>query len=194
MKNIICIRHGRAYHNKLTEKIGDRAYFLKESFDAPLLEEGLNQAKELGKNSKKLKNVDIVFVSTLTRTLQTAVNIFENNKKVKIIALDEIKEYPQGLELCNKRRRKNELKEEFKEVDFSKLDSDSDNLWRKDRFERIDELRDRINKFKKNLMKINYQNIVIISHNNFLKELLFKNCGDESYHLDHCNPYKLDLF
>ena len=143
---------------------------------------------------KKLKNVDIVFVSTLTRTLQTAVNIFENNKKVKIIALDEIKEYPQGLELCNKRRRKNELKEEFKEVDFSKLDSDSDNLWRKDRFERIDELRDRINKFKKNLMKINYQNIVIISHNNFLKELLFKNCGDESYHLDHCNPYILDLF
>ena len=43
MKNIICIRHGRAYHNKLSEKIGDRAYFLKESFDAPLLEEGLNQ-------------------------------------------------------------------------------------------------------------------------------------------------------
>ena len=194
MKNILCIRHGKAVHNELSEEIGDNAYFLKESFDAPLVEKGLNQAKDLGENSEKLKNVEVVFVSTLTRTLQTAVSIFKNNHKVKIIALDTIKEYPQGLEICNKRRKKNELKEEFKEVDFSKLDSDSDDLWRKDRIEKIEELRERINKFKKILINTNYQNIAIVSHNNFLKELLFKNCGDESYDLDHCSPYKLDLF
>ena len=194
MKNILCIRHGTAVHNELSEEIGDNAYFLKESFDAPLVEKGLNQAKDLGENSEKLKNVEVVFVSTLTRTLQTAVSIFKNNQKVKIIALDIIKEFPQGLEICNKRRKKNELKKEFKDVDFSKLDSDSDDLWRKDRFERIEELRERINKFKKILMNTNYQNIAIVSHNNFLKELLFKNCGDESYDLDHCSPYKLDLF
>ncbi len=194
MKNILCIRHGKAVHNELSEEIGDNAYFLKESFDAPLVEKGLNQAKDLGENSEKLKNVEVVFVSTLTRTLQTAVSIFKNNHKVKIIALDTIKEYPQGLEICNKRRKKNELKKEFKEVDFSKLDSDSDDLWRKDRIEKIEELRERINKFKKILINTNYQNIAIVSHNNFLKELLFKNCGDESYDLDHCSPYKLDLF
>tara|TARA_Y100001970_G_C14012120_1_gene739009 strand:+ start:272 stop:856 length:585 start_codon:yes stop_codon:yes gene_type:complete len=194
LKNILCIRHGKAVHNELSEEIGDNAYFLKESFDAPLVEKGLNQAKDLGENSEKLKNVEVVFVSTLTRTLQTAVSIFKNNHKVKIIALDTIKEYPQGLEICNKRRKKNELKKEFKEVDFSKLDSDSDDLWRKDRIEKIEELRERINKFKKILINTNYQNIAIVSHNNFLKELLFKNCGDESYDLDHCSPYKLDLF
>ena len=33
MKNILCIRHGRAFHNVLSDKIGEKAFFLKESFD-----------------------------------------------------------------------------------------------------------------------------------------------------------------
>ena len=118
LKNILCIRHGRAVHNVLSDKIGDKAYFLKESYDAPLVEEGILQAKELGNNSKQLKNIDIVFVSPLTRTLQTAENIFEKYQKVKIVALDKIKEFPQGIDICNKRRNRIELKEKFKIVDF----------------------------------------------------------------------------
>ena len=50
MNNILCIRHGRAAHNVLNDKIGEKAYFLKESYDAPLVEEGILQAKELGNN------------------------------------------------------------------------------------------------------------------------------------------------
>ena len=187
MKNILCIRHGRAFHNVLSDKIGEKAFFLKESFDAPLVEEGILQAKELGENSKQLKNIDIVFVSPLTRTLQTAENIFEKNQIVRIVALDKMKEFPQGIEICNKRRNRIELKEKFKKVDFSLLDSDSDQMWREDRYEKIDE-------FKKFIMNENDNNIAIVSHNNFLKELLFQNCGDETYNLDRCNPYKLDLF
>ena len=194
MKNILCIRHGRAFHNVLSDKIGEKAFFLKESFDAPLVEEGILQAKELGENSKKLKNIDIVFVSPLTRTLQTAENIFEKNQKVKIVALDKIKEFPQGIDICNKRRNRIELKEKFKKVDFSLLDSDSDQMWREDRYEKIDELKERIDEFKKFIMNENDNNIAIVSHNNFLKELLFQNCDDETFILDHCHPYKLDLF
>ena len=194
MKNIICIRHGRAFHNVLSDKIGDKAYFLKESYDAPLVEEGILQAKELGKNSKQLKNIDIVFVSPLTRTLQTAENIFEKNQKVKIVALDKIKEFPQGIDICNKRRNRIELKEKFKKVDFSLLDSDSDQMWREDRYEKVEELKERIDEFKKFVMNENDNNIAIVSHNNFLKELLFQNCDDETFILDHCHPYKLDLF
>ena len=194
MKNIICIRHGRAFHNVLSDKIGEKAFSLKESFDAPLVEEGILQAKELGKNSKQLKKIDIVFVSPLTRTLQTAENIFEKNKIVRIVAIDKMKEFPQGIEVCNKRRNRIELKEKFKKVDFSSLESDSDQMWRADRYERIDELKERIDEFKQFIMNENYNNIAIVSHNNFLKELLFQNCGDETYNLEHCNPYKLDLF
>ena len=194
MKNILCIRHGRAVHNVLCDEIGEEAYFLKESYDAPLVEEGILQAKELGNNSKQLKNIDIVFVSPLTRTLQTAENIFGKNQIVRIVALDKMKEFPQGIEICNKRRNRIELKEKFKKVDFSLLDSDSDQMWREDRYEKIDELKERIDEFKKFIMNENDNNIAIVSHNNFLKELLFQNCGDETYNLDHCNPYKLDLF
>ena len=194
LKNILCIRHGRAVHNVLSDKIGDKAYFLKESYDAPLVEEGILQAKELGKNSKQLKNIDIVFVSPLTRTLQTAENIFEKNKIVRIVAIDKMKEFPQGIEICNKRRNRIELKEKFKKVDFSLLDSDSDQMWREDRYEKVDELKERIDEFKKFVMNENDNNIAIVSHNNFLKELLFQNCDDETFILDHCHPYKLDLF
>jgi|TARA_B110000914_G_scaffold79582_1_gene69956 broad specificity phosphatase PhoE len=194
LKNIICIRHGKAFHNVLSDKIGEKAFSLKESFDAPLVEEGILQAKELGENSKQLKKIDIVFVSPLTRTLQTAENIFEKNKIVRIVALDKMKEFPQGIEICNKRRNRIELKEKFKKVDFSLLDSDSDQMWREDRYEKIEELKERIKEFKQFIMNENYNNIAIVSHNNFLKELLFQNCGDETYNLDHCNPYKLDLF
>ena len=194
MKNILCIRHGRAFHNVLSDKFGEKAFFLKESFDAPLVEEGILQAKELGENSKQLKNIDIVFVSPSTRTLQTAKNIFEKNQIVKIVALDKMKEFPQGIDICNKRRNRIELKEKFKKVDFSLLDSDSDQMWREDRYEKVEELKERIDEFKKFVMNENDNNIAIVSHNNFLKELLFQNCGDETYNLDHCNPYKLDLF
>ena len=139
MKNILCIRHGKAFHNVLIDKIGEKALFLKESYDAPLVEEGIIQAKELGSSSKQLKNIDIVFVSPLTRTLQTAEYIFENNQKVRIVALDKIKEFPQGIEICNKRRNRIELEEKFKKVDFSLLDSDEDQMWRADRYEKIEE-------------------------------------------------------
>ena len=194
MKNILCIRHGRAFHNVLSDKIGEKAFFLKESFDAPLVEEGILQAKELGENSKQLKNIDIVFVSPLTRTLQTAESIFKKNQIVRIVALDKMKEFPQGIDICNKRRNRIELKEKFKKVDFSLLDSDSDQMWREDRYEKIEELKERIDEFKKFIMNENDNNIAIVSHNNFLKELLFQNWSDETYNLDHCNPYKLDLF
>ena len=194
LKNILCIRHGRAVHNVLCDEIGEEAYFLKESYDAPLVEEGILQAKELGNNSKQLKNIDIVFVSPLTRTLQTAENIFKKNQKVKIVALDKIKEFPQGIDICNKRRNRIELKEKFKKVDFSLLDSDSDQMWREDRYEKVEELKERIDEFKKFVMNENDNNIAIVSHNNFLKELLFQNCDDETFILDHCHPYKLDLF
>ena len=140
MKNILCIRHGKAFHNVLIDKIGEKALFLKESYDAPLVEEGIIQAKELGSSSKQLKNIDIVFVSPLTRTVQTAEYIFENNQKVRIVALDKIKEFPQGIEICNKRRNRIELEEKFKKVDFSLLDSDEDQMWRADRYEKIEEL------------------------------------------------------
>ena len=118
MKNIFCIRHGLAFHNIKAMEIGSDAYLMEECFDAPLVEKGIQQAKDLGKQWKRLNAVQIVFVSPLTRTLQTCQEIFQAHPGVKIIAHDKVKEYPQGLQICNKRREKLELEKQFSGIDF----------------------------------------------------------------------------
>ena len=193
MKNIFCIRHGLAFHNVLGQEIGSKAYYLERCFDAPLVDKGILQAKELGNKWDNLEKIQKVFVSPLTRTLQTAENIFRNHTGVKIIALDRIKEFPQGMEICNKRRERKELEGNFKRIDFSELDSDADQMWREERFETIEELQKRIEEFKIFLKNIDDENIAVVSHSSFLKEMLFGNIGDDSNQLNHCHPYKLDI-
>ena len=193
MKNIYCIRHGLALHNVLGQEIGSKAYFLEKCFDAPLVDKGILQAKELGKKWDNLDKIQKVFVSPLTRTLQTTENIFKDKIGLKIIALDGIKEFPQGMETCNKRREKKELEVNFKNIDFSELDSDTDQMWREDRFETIEELEQRIEDFKNLLKKLDNENVAVVSHSSFLKQMLYGTIGDDSNQLNHCHPYKFDI-
>ena len=193
MKNIYCIRHGLALHNVLGQEIGSKAYFLEKCFDAPLVDKGILQAKELGKKWDNLDKIQKVLVSPLTRTLQTAENIFKDKIGLKIIALDGIKEFPQGMETCNKRRERKELESNFKRIDFSELDSDTDQMWREDRFETIEELEQRIEDFKNFLIKLDDDNIAVVSHSSYLKQMLFGKIGDDSNQLNHCHPYKFDI-
>ena len=193
MKNIFCIRHGLAFHNIKAMEIGSDAYLMEECFDAPLVEKGIQQAKDLGNQWKGLNAVQIVFVSPLTRTLQTCQEIFQAHPGVKIIAHDQVKEYPQGLQICNKRREKLELEKQFPEIDFSGLNSESDEMWRDDRLEEIEELRERIEQFKTMLQGLAETNIAIVSHSAYLNQFLYGTLGDESNALKHCHPYQLEM-
>ena len=193
MKNIYCIRHGLAYHNVKALEMGSQAYVLDECFDAPLVDKGLQQAKDLGEQWKALSSIQKVFVSPLTRTLQTAEEIFSNSPTVRIIALDTIKEFPQGMQICNKRRDKKDLQEKFSRIDFSQLESESDQMWRKERMEHIEELRERIKDFKKFLKGLEETDVAVVSHSAFLNETLYGRIGDEANQLKHCHPYPLDL-
>ena len=140
-----------------------------------------------------MDKIQKVFVSPLTRTLQTTENIFKDKIGLKIIALDGIKEFPQGMETCNKRREKKELEMNFKNIDFSELDSDTDQMWREDRFETIEELEQRIEDFKNLLKKLDDENVAVVSHSSFLKQMLYGTIGDDSNQLNHCHPYKFDI-
>ena len=193
MKNIFCIRHGLAFHNIKAMEMGSDAYLMEECFDAPLVEKGIQQAKDLGDQWKGLNAVQIVFVSPLTRTLQTCQEIFQAHPGVKIIAHDKVKEYPQGLQICNKRREKLELEKQFPGIDFSGLDSESDEMWRDDRLEEIEELRERIEQFKTMLQGLAETNIAIVSHSAYLNQFLYGPLGDESNHLKHCHPYQFEM-
>ena len=134
-----------------------------------------------------------MFVSPLTRTLQTCQEIFQNHPGVKIIAHDKVKEYPQGLQICNKRREKLELEKQFPGIDFSGLESETDEMWRDDRIEEIEELRERIEQFKTMLQGLAETNIAIVSHSAYLNQFLYGTLGDESNPLKHCHPYQLEM-
>ena len=102
-KTVWCLRHGLSLHNVMYKTMGMSAYVHLE--DTSLLEEGFIQAKNTNKNWKEINNLDIVYVSPLTRTIQTALNMFRG-VDVKMYALDLIKEYPASYEKINKRKSK----------------------------------------------------------------------------------------
>ena len=191
--NLICIRHGEATHNTLYHQVGMKAFFDKNHFDTELTEKGYNQAIELGKNWNL--NIDLIIVSPLKRTLQTAINVFKNID-CPIIALDNLKEYPQGLHTCNKRSDKKILQDQFLRVDFSLLDSEKDEMWSDIRLETIDELLERINKMYNFIENRSEKNIVLVGHNGFIsmiKDGKFNHREDGDEELKHCYPYKIEL-
>ena len=190
MKKFYCIRHGKALHNVLHPLIGKIAYTDKKYIDTPLVDEGVYQAEKLGLSWKEKNKIDIVYVSPLTRTLETALHIFKNID-VKIIANEEIIEYSQGEEYCNFRKKKSELIEKYPRVDFSLLE-ENPKYWNNNRLETLEELKQRDQLFKNILKEDTNKKICIVSHNTYLKQFLFGfvDSLDEKRELQHCFPYE----
>jgi broad specificity phosphatase PhoE len=200
-KKLYCIRHGEATHNILFKQVGMSTFFDKNYYDTELTDVGFNQAIELGNTWEDKDKVNIVLVSPLSRTLQTAMNVFKQSGvfkqcNIKIIALDCLKEYPQGLHTCNKRKSKSILINKFPEIDFSLLDSEEDNMWSDTKLESIDELLQRMNKMYDFIDNNNYENICLVGHNSFIsmiKDQKLNRNEDGLEELKHCHPYKIDL-
>ena len=53
-------------------------------------------------------------------------------------------------------------------------------MWRDDRLEEIEELRERIEQFKTMLQGLAETNIAIVSHSAYLNQFLYGTLGDES--------------
>ncbi len=192
MKSLYFIRHGISEHNVLFNNLGKKVFYDKRYYDTKLTPEGHEQSILLGENWNKIHEIDLVLCSSLSRTLETARNIF-TNINVPIIALDMIKEFPQGLQTCNKRTTKTELIEKFPEVNFSEILTEEDTLWNDKREESIDELNSRISEFNNFIQNRKEKNIAIISHNSFIgqykdKKISLIETGDSE--LLHCFPYE----
>ena len=189
MKRVYCIRHGTALHNVLYWYIGTRAF--SEFKDTHLTEKGINESLNLGKTWNMVKDIDLVLVSPLTRTLQTATNIFKNTN-VKMIAIDEIMEHPQSIEICNQRLDKKILIDLYPHVDFSQISDDHLIFWN-DNYDNnleLERLNKRIAGFKKMLNTFSEKNIAIVSHSSFLGQMMFNKIEDPNNELLHCFPYE----
>ena len=192
MKNIWCIRHGTALHNILFKDIGTKAYTLPKYRDTPLVEKGHYESLALGKTWNKKEDIDIILVSPLTRTIQTARNIFKDTN-IKMIANDNIIEYPQALEECSHRLSKIELKIRYPDIDFSNIPEEC--IYWKDSpdIESLFDLKKRSDHFKEMLKERPEKNICIVSHSTFLKEFLFGDVGNVEEELEHCSPFLFKL-
>jgi broad specificity phosphatase PhoE len=190
MRRIIhCIRHGVAEHNILYPLIGKKAYYGEENTDTKLVQTGIDQAITLGKNWGEKKKIDLVVVSPLSRTLQTASYIFQGIH-VPILTHELLREYPMGMETPNKRSNKDLLENIYPNINFSLLLSNKDNLWREDKEETPEELRIRVKKIKEWLKRRPEKNIALISHATFIYQFLYDIFNDDEMHeVQHCLPY-----
>ena len=194
IKNLYLIRHGHSLHNELFHKIGVEAFRLPDCIDSPLTNEGHLQSIELGQSWTKKREIELVLVSPLTRTLETAMNIF-GDTDIPMISEEFLREYPIGEDTCNKRSSLTLLKNKYPRVDFN-LKTDQDTLWTQDYRESIDELEQRLDEMVKYLQNRKEKNIAIVGHSSYFGQFKDNHIGyiengDEE--LKHCYPYEYIL-
>ena len=189
VKRLFFIRHGEAQHNIAWYKYGEKAYYMKEITDPKLTNTGDSQALHLGNNFTDINNIELVITSPLMRCLQTSTNIFHGHN-IQMIACEEAREFPMGLQYANKRSNKSLLRKEFPHVNFINLKTDEDKLWNSERLETLEELNARTENFYDYIKKRPEKNIAIVSHSTFIMNALYNNIDeDHEMELNHCYPY-----
>ena len=169
--------------------MGNKAY--SDYTDTPLLHKGYIQADECRRKYKEeLEGVELILVSPLSRTLQTAISIFGKSSffRTKMRALDCLMEYPQGgPELCNKRKEKTILERNYPTIEFTYV-KDGKVEWG-DNKETIEELEGRIEDMIKFIKNRPEKKIAIVSHSSYIGKHLYDKIYDENNELKHCFPY-----
>tara|TARA_Y100000389_G_scaffold123855_1_gene121190 strand:- start:34 stop:603 length:570 start_codon:yes stop_codon:yes gene_type:complete len=188
VKTLYCIRHGTSEHNVRYKQVGNIAF--NEKMDTKLVDNGVAESINLGNTWNKRDNIDLVIVSPLSRTLETCSNIFKGTT-TNIIVLDDLIEYPQHSEICNKRENKSVIQELYPRFDFSQLPETRE--WNSCETESHKELKERCDTIKKWILNRPEKNICIVAHCSFLLMFKYDGISDEIYGLKHCFPYEMSL-
>ena len=193
-KLLYLIRHGLAIHNENFLKYGEKTFFDPKYVDTHLTKEGVQQSLQFGKTWQNIDDIELVLVSPLYRTLETAANIFKD-KDVPIISLEELREYPIGRHTCNKRSSRDILIYDFPHINFDNIKGE-DYLWTSDIGEEISSLEKRIDNIKNYIKSRKEKTICIVSHTKFLEKMKYDKIslmeGGKS-EIDHCFPYTMNL-
>lgn len=182
-KNIYFIRNARSYNNNVFNPEVLRSY------DSVLTPEGKKECYNF-KNNYDI-DVDIVYVSPLVRSMQTAELIFKDERKEVI---EDLVGYPVCGSPDYKRLDLEIFKNRFKSVNFDNFNPRED-IW-SNSIESIYELRDRIEKAHDFIINSPEKNICVISQNSFLIWYIFmKNkCKYQLIDsLNYCQPYYIKV-
>ncbi|KNG51821.1 hypothetical protein TW65_01014 [Stemphylium lycopersici] len=154
------IRHGEALHN-LRRGYSDP--------DPPLTKAGHHTTKHINLAAQP----DIILISPMTRTIQTAINIFpflaeQAPFRIPVQIWPDLRETYDGV--CNKGLPRAELEARFPQFDFSECREEWD--YPEYAFERATQRAEVVRKRLKDL-SAGYENIAVITHRGF-KEFLVK--------------------
>ncbi|CAL0319282.1 unnamed protein product [Lupinus luteus] len=195
-KTIHLVRHAQGFHNVEGDK-NYEAYLSYDLLDASLTPLGWKQVDNLREHVKRSglsKRLELVIVSPLLRTIQTAVGVFggeagsdginalplmnENVGDSGRLAISSLNSPPflavelcrehLGVHPCDKRRNINEYRNMFPAIDFSLIESDEDILWKPDIREKNEEVAARGLKFLEWLWTRKEKEIAVVTHSGFL--------------------------
>jgi len=186
-KNIVYfIRHAEAEHNIFYRKYG----FFPNTIDTKLTENGINQCKQL-----QIDNIDNIYVSPLSRTLQTATLLFPDKKYT---ALDQLRETDFSHK-CNTRSNKSELVDKFKNCNFDMITENDEIIMNYNTASNKDEynefvINNHINYIKELIQNSTGKTIVFVSHNDYLVRLLKNMNVININYLKNCEVLRFDNF
>ncbi|KAI3925566.1 hypothetical protein MKW98_001420 [Papaver atlanticum] len=199
-KTLHLVRHAQGVHNVEGEK-DFSAYKSEEFFDAQLTPLGWEQVDNLHKHVHECaldKKVELVIVSPLLRTLQTAVGSFgpggdadgtyvtplmvANAKYSNRSAISSLTSPPfvavelcreqLGVHPCDRRRSISEYRTIFPAIDFSLIEDEEDVLWEADARESRKAVAARGMKFINWLWTRKEKEIAVVTHSAFLLQTL----------------------
>lgn len=199
-KTLHLVRHAQGIHNVAGEK-DHSAYLSEELFDAHLTPLGWEQVENLHKHVLETglsKRIELVVVSPLLRTIQTAVGVFGGEGHTDdtdapplmvenagnsdhsaisslncppFIAVELCREHL-GVHPCDRRRSISEYRPLFPAIDFSLIENEEDVLWTVDVREKNEEVAARGLKFLNWLWTRKEKEIAIVTHSGFLYHTL----------------------
>ncbi|KAF7005954.1 hypothetical protein CFC21_021034 [Triticum aestivum] len=191
-KTIYLVRHAQGIHNVEGEK-DFAAYKSHALLDAQLTPLGWSQVDTLRDHVTKCglaKKIELVIVSPLLRTIQTAVGVFGggnyidgasasplmvegagNSERQPISSLN-CPPFLAGVHPCDKRSSITKYRTLFPAIDFSLIENDEDVLWEPDVRETNESVALRGMKFFDWLWTREEKEIAIVSHSGFLYHTL----------------------
>ncbi|CAA7027434.1 unnamed protein product [Microthlaspi erraticum] len=209
-KTIHLVRHAQGIHNVAGE-IDHSAYSSEDYFDAHLTPLGWQQVDNLRNHvlaTQLLNKIDLVIVSPLLRTIQTAVGAFGGEQDTNgeaspplmvanagssdrpaisslnsppFLAVELCRE-TMGDHPCDRRRSVTEYKALFPAIDFSIIENDKDVLWKPSPRETVEEVAARGREFINWLWTRKEKEIAVVSHSGFLHGALSsfgKDCSED---------------
>jgi len=182
---IHCIRHGKSQHNVDFNNRGQVAYYDPKNTDPHLTELGVVQSCRMFNNWPDRGLMECIYVSPLSRTLETAECVFGKYPHAKVVVSDLLLEAPLGKHTPNFRKPKSFLQIMYPLYNFDGL-LEYHNQYTHE--ETPTDLKDRIEQFRFMLHSEPYENVCLVGHSSFLQEFL-----GTSDKIEHCKPYLIDF-